>query len=38
MFLLPGRGGDNDTDPIRIDNSVVIREDFEALLKHIYGV
>jgi len=45
MFLLPnGKSQHNPTDglddshPIRIERGVAVREDFEALLKHIYGV
>ena len=45
MFLLPNResqtgpgDGFDDGHPIRIENGVAVREDFEALLKHIYGV
>jgi len=43
MFLLPngksqpGNDGLDDGSPIRIQDGVAVREDFEALLKHIYG-
>jgi len=43
MFLLPngepqpGTEGHDDVSPIRIQDGVAVREDFEALLKHIYG-
>ena len=38
MFLLPNPAdGLNDDHPIRIENGVAVRGDFEALLKHIYG-
>jgi len=29
--------GINDLHPIRLENGIAVREDFEALLKHIYG-
>ena len=29
--------GADDLHPIRLENGVAVREDFEALLKHIYG-
>ena len=29
--------GADDLHPIRLENGVTVREDFEALLKHIYG-
>jgi len=38
MFLLPDiNDGLDDDHPIRIENGVAVQEDFEALLKHIYG-
>lgn len=43
MFVLasgqpqPHEGSD-DRHPIRIEKGVAVREDFEALLRHIYGV
>ena len=43
MFMLANgqpqvEEGLDDEHPVRIENGVAIREDFEALLKHIYGV
>lgn len=29
--------GNDDLHPVQLENGVTIREDFEALLKHIYG-
>jgi len=43
MFLLPdgtpqpGTDGFDDKSPIQIQDGVAVREDFEALLKHLYG-
>lgn len=39
MFLLPHPDdGLDDDHPVRIQDGVAVREDFEPLLKHIYGV
>ena len=43
MFILSNSGqqqsedGQDDHHPVRIEDGVAIREDFEALIKHIYG-
>ena len=43
MFLLPNgksqpsSDGLDDRSPIQIQDGVAVREDFEVLLKHIYG-
>jgi len=41
MFQLDNRQqlneGTDDLHPVQLENGVTIREDFEALLKHIYG-
>lgn len=43
MFILSNsdqqqsEDGQDDHHPIRIEDGVAVREDFEALIKHIYG-
>ena len=43
MFILSNSGqqqpedGQDDWHPIKIEDGVAVREDFEALIKHIYG-
>ena len=43
MFILSNsdqqqsEDGKDDHHPIRIEDGVAVREDFEALIKHIYG-
>jgi len=42
MFILPNgqqqpKDGQDDDHAVQIEDSVAVREDFEALIKHIYG-
>ena len=43
MFILSNSGqlqsedGQDDHNPVRIEDGIAVREDFEALIRHIYG-